>query len=129
MHSPLTCETDISKKMARFKSYSEILETGYKEQAVVLSRDLKVLYANDSYLQANGLKLSDIEGKPCHDVLNSCMGFCKELTEECPVHEALTTGKPVQPFSFRISATFFIVVSSDTVTTGKIGLFQSTSCQ
>ena len=23
------------------------------------------------------------------------MGFCKELTEECPVHESLTTGEPV----------------------------------
>jgi len=81
--------------MARFKSYSDIFEAGYKEQAVVLSRDLKVLYANDTYLQANGLKLEDIEGKPCHGVLNSCMGFCKELSEECPVHESLTTGEPV----------------------------------
>ncbi len=81
--------------MTSFKSYSDILEAGYKEEAVVLSRDLEVLYASNTYLQANGLKLRDIEGKPCHEVLKSCMGFCKELTEECPVHESLTTGEPV----------------------------------
>jgi PAS domain S-box-containing protein len=81
--------------MASFKSYSDILEAGYKEEAVVLSRDLKVLYASDTYLQVNDLKLKDIKGKSCHEVLKSCMGFCKELSEECPVHESLTTGDPV----------------------------------
>ncbi|KPK28768.1 MAG: hypothetical protein AMJ61_01120 [Desulfobacterales bacterium SG8_35_2] len=81
--------------MVSHQTFSEILGAGFKEAVVILSRDLKILSANETFLQDNNLSLPDIEGKTCHEVLKSCMNFCKELSEECPVYEALATHKPV----------------------------------
>jgi PAS domain-containing protein len=77
------------------QTFSEILGAGYKEAVVILSQDLKIITANETFLQDNKLSLEYIEGKTCHDVLQSCMNFCKEQTDECPLHEALSTRKPV----------------------------------
>ncbi|NOQ66865.1 MAG: PAS domain-containing protein, partial [Desulfobacterales bacterium] len=76
-------------------TFSNILAAGYREPVVILSRNLKVVGANDTFLTENDLNLDDIQGKACHEVLKSCMSFCKEQTDECPVYEALSTGKPV----------------------------------
>ena len=81
--------------MGSTQTFSDILASGYREAVVILSRDLKVVSANDTFLTENSLNLDDIQGKTCHEVLRSCMSFCKEQTDECPVYEALSTGKPV----------------------------------
>ena len=81
--------------MVRPQTFSEILGAGYKEAVVILSRDLKIISANETFLQDNNLSLENVEGKTCHEVLQSCMNFCKEQTDECPVYEALSTQKPV----------------------------------
>lgn len=77
------------------QTYSEILGTGFREAVVILSRDLKIIGANEKFLEDNNLSLDDIEGKTCHEVLPSCMNFCKEQADECPVYESFTTGKSV----------------------------------
>jgi PAS domain S-box-containing protein len=77
------------------QTFSEILGAGYKEAVVILSRDLKIISANETFLQDNNLSLENVEGKTCHEVLQSCMNFCKEQTDECPVYEALSTQQPV----------------------------------
>jgi PAS domain S-box-containing protein len=77
------------------QTFSEILGAGYREAVVILSQDLKIISANETFLQDNNLSLNDIEGKTCHEVLQSCMNFCKEQIDECPLHEALSTRKPV----------------------------------
>lgn len=76
-------------------TFSHLLGAGYKEPVVVLSRDLKIITANETFLQDNNLDLREIEGKTCHQVLKSCMNFCREQTDECPLSEALATQKPV----------------------------------
>jgi PAS domain S-box-containing protein len=81
--------------MGSTQTFSDILASGYREAVVILSRDLKIVGANNTFLTENSLNLEDIEGKTCHEVLKSCMGFCKEQTDECPVYEALSTKKPV----------------------------------
>ncbi|KPK00344.1 MAG: hypothetical protein AMJ60_01645 [Desulfobacterales bacterium SG8_35] len=81
--------------MVRPQTFSEILGAGYREAVVILSRDLTIISANETFLKDNNLSLQDIEGKRCHEVLQSCMNFCKEQTDECPVYEALSTQKPV----------------------------------
>ena len=81
--------------MGSHRIFSDILASGYREAVVILSRDLKVVGANDTFLTENNLTLDDIQGHTCHEVLKSCMSFCKEQTDECPVYEALSTGKPV----------------------------------
>jgi PAS domain S-box-containing protein len=81
--------------MRSTQTFSDILASGYREAVVILSRDLKIVGANDTFLTENSLNLDDIQGKTCHEVLRSCMSFCKEQTDECPVYEALSTGKPV----------------------------------
>ena len=77
------------------QTFSELLGAGFKEAVVVLSRDLKIISANETFLQDNQCSLQEIEGKTCHDVLYSCRNFCKEQTDECPVYEAMSTHKPV----------------------------------
>jgi PAS domain S-box-containing protein len=81
--------------MGSTQTFSDILASGYREAVVILSRDLKIVGANDTFLTENSLNLDDVKGKTCHEVLKSCMGFCKEQTDECPVYEALSTNKPV----------------------------------
>ena len=81
--------------MVRPQTFSEILGAGFKEAVVILSRDLKIIDANETFLQENHCRLQDIKGKTCHDVLHSCRDFCKEQTDECPVYEAMSTHKPV----------------------------------
>ena len=81
--------------MVRPQTFSEILGAGFKEAVVILSRDLKIIDANETFLQENHCSLQDIKGKTCHDVLHSCRDFCKEQTDECPVYEAMSTHKPV----------------------------------
>ncbi|MBW2467489.1 MAG: PAS domain S-box protein, partial [Deltaproteobacteria bacterium] len=76
-------------------TFSDMLASGFREAVVILSQDLKILDANDTFLTENNLNLEDIQGKTCQEVLKSCMSFCKEQTDECPVYEALSTGKPV----------------------------------
>ena len=81
--------------MESSQTFSDILASGYREPVIILSRDLKIVGANDTFLAENNLTLDDIQGSTCHEVLKSCMSFCKEQTDECPVYEALSTGKPV----------------------------------
>ncbi|MDH3922256.1 MAG: hypothetical protein OES28_05505, partial [Desulfobulbaceae bacterium] len=81
--------------MLSTQTFSEILGAGFREAVVILSRDLKIISANETFLQDNNLSLPDIEGKTCHEVLQSCMNFCKQQSDECPVYEALSTQKPV----------------------------------
>jgi PAS domain S-box-containing protein len=85
----------LQSKMVSPQTFSEILATGFREAVVILSRDLKIMSANEAFLQDNNVSLQEIEGRTCHEVLRSCMNFCKEQTDECPVHEALSTRKPV----------------------------------
>jgi PAS domain S-box-containing protein len=77
------------------QTFTEILGAGFKEAVVILSRDLKIISANETFLKDNHFNLQDIEGKTCHEVLYSCRNFCKEQTDECPVYEAMSTQKPV----------------------------------
>jgi PAS domain S-box-containing protein len=77
------------------QTFSKILGTGFRESVVILSRDLKIMGANETFLRRNNLSLDNIEGKTCHEVLQSCMTFCREQADECPVYEAQSTQKPV----------------------------------
>ena len=81
--------------MNNVPTLSDILARGFKEETVVLSQDLRVVCANDAFLEANRLQADEIAGRPCHEILKSCQEFCKEFTGECPVHEALATDEPV----------------------------------
>ena len=81
--------------MVNSQTFSDLFGAGYREPVVILSRDLKIIGANETFLQENNLNLQEIEGKTCHEILKSCMNFCKEQTDECPVYEALSTQKPV----------------------------------
>ena len=51
------------------QTFSDILASGFREAVVILSRDLKVVGANDTFLTENNLNIDDIQGKTCHDVL------------------------------------------------------------
>ncbi|MGW8162074.1 MAG: PAS domain S-box protein, partial [Desulfobulbales bacterium] len=81
--------------MPSSRTFSEILGAGFKEAVVILSRDLKIIHTNETFLQQNKLSLDTAAGKTCHEVLLGCMNFCREQADECPVYEAQSTRKPV----------------------------------
>ena len=54
------------------QTFSEILGAGYREAVVILSRDLKIISANETFLKDNNLSLQDIEGKRCHYFAMRC---------------------------------------------------------
>ncbi len=94
----------------KYLAYSLI--NGFKEEISVLSHDLKILDANKVFLKNHSVGLTDIIGKPCHDVLYHCNKICLEFTCECPVFESMSTGK---------TAT---IINSDVVVDGNIKHFK-----
>jgi PAS domain S-box-containing protein len=73
------------------QTFSEILGAGFREEVVILSRDFKIIGANEKFLQGNNLTLQDVEGRSCHDILRSCLNSCKTQAGECPLSESLAT--------------------------------------
>ncbi len=76
---------------ARLKTANVMLTAiadGIQESLLLLSPSRKVLWANKSQLELLGLKLGDIRGRACHEVLFGNPAFCTPPDRDCPLARA-----------------------------------------
>lgn len=66
-----------------------------KEEVLVLSKDLKILWANRKIMDVAGLKKEDVFGCYCYKITHHLDEPCKPPHDVCPILEVLVTGKPV----------------------------------
>lgn len=76
----------ISKRMI------EDVSQGITDSILLLSMDLKIVWANKAALAQKGLTLEDMVGKPCHLIHHHRETRCDSAEEPCPVDELPATG-------------------------------------
>ena len=76
-------------------SLAQFLEFGFTEEVVVLSQDLRIVTANQSFLRNNSYHLDNVIGEFCHRILNGCVESCRNNISMCPLQESLATGNKV----------------------------------
>ncbi len=82
-------------EMENDSTLAHLLTRGFTEETVAISSDLKIIFANQAFLEGNDLKLSQVSGKYCYEVLKGCQESCRQSKRECPLHEIITTKAPV----------------------------------
>lgn len=65
---------------------------------LLISRDFKILWANEKVLKQTGYKLQEIVGNHCYKILHNCDGPCKLPKNVCPIKEAIRTGTVITVF-------------------------------
>lgn len=64
------------------------------EGILLISRDQKILWANESAAKQSGLPMDQIIGNHCYKVTHGADCMCSPPAGPCPVHDLLSTGKP-----------------------------------
>ena len=57
------------------------LRHGLDEEALVLTRDFKVVCVNDCFLRHHGLSEKDVVGLHCYEILPNCKNTCGDTSE------------------------------------------------
>jgi len=67
----------------------------YAEDAVCLiSRDFRILWANQMFLEQTRNNAEDVLGKFCHQVTHNLRSPCQPPEDPCPIEKFMKTGKP-----------------------------------
>ena len=77
---------------------NEILKdvaTGISDGILLLSRDLKIIWANEAFLKQSGCNVEDVTGNYCYSVTHNRETPCESPNDTCPIAEIMRTGKPV----------------------------------
>ncbi|MDD5730699.1 MAG: PAS domain-containing sensor histidine kinase [Candidatus Omnitrophica bacterium] len=92
----------LSERIAREKSVLEetksMLESithGITEEILLLTKDYKILWANNTFLEQIGEKLEDVKGKYCYKLTHNRDLPCQSPDDPCPIQNILDSGKPM----------------------------------
>jgi hypothetical protein len=61
---------------------------------LILSRDLKITFANKSFLNRIGMKPGDVISQFCYKITHHSDTQCKPPNDPCPVEKVIKTGQP-----------------------------------
>lgn len=78
-------------------SFENLMVESVADGMVAISSDGRILYANRSFLDRTGQRLSDIVGKPCRDAVGGSL--CET---GCPFPEVMESGHPADKFDVDI---------------------------
>lgn len=76
------------------KNMLEDIARGVTESILLLSKDYKVLWANDAALRQTGLAMNELIGNYCYKATHGRETICESPHDPCPVCELLETGEP-----------------------------------
>ena len=65
----------------------------FREEVVVVGRDLRIVYANPAWLRHAGLRRAQVVGRTCHEVFLSADLPC--ASELCDAQHVFSTGRPL----------------------------------
>jgi two-component system NtrC family sensor kinase len=83
---------DGSKKVV--KDPQTLILEGIDEQILLLSRDRRIIWANEKAIGDLGLKREDVIEKHCYEVTHHRNTPCGPPNEVCPIRESLETHAP-----------------------------------
>jgi two-component system, NtrC family, sensor kinase len=66
------------------------------EGLVVIDKNYKIRYANNTYLIVHGRSLKEIVGRSCHEISHGLNEPCHRHDKDCKLPEVFKTGKPQQ---------------------------------
>lgn len=75
------------------KQMLDDITQGITEGILLISRDYKIIWANEALTKQTGLPLAEIIGERCYKVTHGIDCVCSPPADPCPVHELLNTGK------------------------------------
>jgi len=80
--------------LKELKELFEGIAEGIPEGIILVSRDLKIIWANKAMLSQTGYTAQDILGKHCYAVTHNQDSPCRVPIHTCPISESIKTGKP-----------------------------------
>jgi diguanylate cyclase (GGDEF)-like protein/PAS domain S-box-containing protein len=106
----LGASRDISERkraergLAESRQILENVTRGITEGILLLSKDLEILWANESVSKQTGYEMAQILGSSCYKVTHHRETPCGGRLDPCPVREVLETGKAVVVTHIHINA-------------------------
>lgn len=83
----------ISEELEREKGFSKVITENIQEGIMLLSTDLKIIWANKKTMDLTGLKENDVLGNYCYKVTHQVDQPCAAPHDICPSVEVSKTGK------------------------------------
>ncbi len=74
------------------KKMLESITQGITDEVLLLSKDFKIIWANNTILKQAKLELKDVIGKYCYEVTHNTKEPCNNASELCPIDNILKTG-------------------------------------
>ena len=69
----------------------------FPDPFVIINRDYRIVAANETYLRHYGYTdLSEVVGRPCHEISHHSDVPCSQNGEHCPLEIVFETGQPTQ---------------------------------
>jgi PAS domain S-box-containing protein len=84
------------RKLREQKKAMETIVNGIRDFILVLSPEMEILEANESFLEKMGHKHEHVIGKKCHEVFRKCSSPCSDTENACPLVEVLTLQGPAR---------------------------------
>jgi PAS domain S-box-containing protein len=82
----------IASALALSRQMLEDVTQGITESILLISKDFKIIWANKTALEQVGLTLSEIAGRPCHEISHCRDTPCEPPDDPCPLPELLRSG-------------------------------------
>ncbi|MBF0565715.1 MAG: PAS domain-containing protein [Nitrospirae bacterium] len=102
LHKEVITRTKLSEELrlsldelSLTKQLLEGVANGITEEILLLSKDFRIVWANESAAKNHNYKTDEIIGKYCYQVTHQLNLPCEPPNDPCPVHEFERTGKPV----------------------------------
>jgi len=90
----ITDRIQADNELREAKNMLEDIAHGVTESILLLSKDYKILWANDAALKQTGLAMNELLGNYCYKATHGRETICESPDDPCPVCELLETGEP-----------------------------------
>jgi two-component system, NtrC family, sensor kinase len=81
-------------KLREQKKAMETIVNGIQDFILVISPDLEILDANESFLQKMGYTYDEIVGRKCHEAFARCDNSCGGGVSDCPLMDVIKNKRP-----------------------------------
>ncbi|MDP2858534.1 MAG: PAS domain S-box protein, partial [Bacillota bacterium] len=90
--------TEHKRAEAQLRESKQTLEDmarGISDGILLLSKDFKVLWANEAALKQSGCEIDQVIGSFCYKISHRRQSPCKPPSDPCPIYQVQETGEPV----------------------------------
>ncbi|OGP64658.1 MAG: hypothetical protein A3K22_00005 [Deltaproteobacteria bacterium RBG_16_42_7] len=86
-------EEIIGKPVEMIFAEEEVLNE-ITESAILISKDFKIIKANDAFLKTYGLTRKEVFNQPCYKITHDRDSICEQPNDICPIRESLEGHEP-----------------------------------